>query len=158
MALSRRLLAALFGASWSLSALAAPPPTSDLQQQVFATERAFAKTMADRDLKAFSNLLADETVFFGSKNVLRGKAQVTEAWAGFFSEPQAPFSWAPDQVEVLPSGTLAFSSGPVWDPSGKLISRYNSIWRLEAPGVWRIVFDKGSPLSEEERKAAAAKP
>lgn len=158
MAPSRRLLAALLGASWSLLALAAPPSASELQQQVFATERAFARTMADRDLQAFGSFLADETVFFGSKNVLRGKAQVTEAWAGFFSEPEAPFSWAPDQVEVLPSGTLAFSSGPVRDPSGKLISRFNSVWRLESPGVWRIVFDKGSPLSEAERKASEAKP
>lgn len=158
MELSRRWLLALLGACGALSAHAAPPAAATLQEQVFATERAFAKSMADRDLKAFGSFLADEAVFFGSQNVLRGKVQVTAAWAGFFSEPQAPFSWAPDQVEVLPSGTLAFSSGPVRDASGKPISRYNSIWRLEAPGVWRIVFDKGSPLSAEERKAAEAAP
>ena len=41
---------------------------------------------------------------------------------------------------------------PVRDPSGKLISRFNSTWRLEAPGVWPVVFDKGSPLTEAEKK------
>jgi hypothetical protein len=46
-------------------------------------------------------------------------------------------------VEVLPSGTLALSSGPVRDPSGKVTARFSSIWRLEAPGQWRIIFDKG---------------
>lgn len=57
-----------------------------------------------------------------------------------------PFSWEPDVVEVLESGTLALSSGPVLDPAGKLIGRFNSIWRREAPGVWRIVFDRGSEV------------
>ena len=59
---------------------------------------------------------------------------------------------APDQVEVSSDGLLAHASGPVCDPSGKLISRFNSTWRLEAPGVWRVVFDKGSPLTEAEKK------
>jgi len=35
------------------------------------------------------------------------------------------------------------SSGPMTDPSGKPIGRFVSIWRQEAPGVWRIVFDRG---------------
>ena len=61
----------------------------------------------------------------------------------FYEKPDAPFSWAPEQVEVLESGTLALSSGPVWDPKGKQFATFTSIWRLEAPGVWRIVFDKG---------------
>jgi len=33
----------------------------------------------------------------------------------------------------------------VLDAAGKPIARFNSIWRQEAPGVWRIVFDKGQP-------------
>jgi ketosteroid isomerase-like protein len=116
-------------------------------EQVFAVERAFARTMADRDLKAFSGFLSDEAVFFSGTTTLRGKQQITEAWATYFAEPAPPFSWDPDQVVVLESGTLALSTGPVVDPSGKVVGRFNSIWRLEAPGVWKIVFDKGSPAS-----------
>ncbi len=133
----------------SVVSTAAEPLTA--QQQVFAIERAFAKSMADRDLKAFAALLSEEAIFFGSAAPHRGKDKVVAAWKDFFVEPKAPFSWEPDQVEVLDSGTLAFSSGPVRDPEGKLIARYNSIWRLEAPGTWRIIFDKGSPLSAAER-------
>jgi hypothetical protein len=48
---------------------------------------------------------------------------------------------------VLESGTLALSTGPVVDTSGEVVGRFNSIWRLEAPGVWKIVFDKGGPPS-----------
>ena len=53
---------------------------------------------------------------------------------------------APDTL-VLADGTLAHSSGPVRDPSGKLIARFNSVWRLEAPGTWRIVFDRGESVA-----------
>jgi ketosteroid isomerase-like protein len=118
--------------------------TPSPKEQVYAAERAFAKTMADRDLDAFSTFVAEEAVFFGGNNVLRGRQNVKDGWARFFKGPAAPFSWEPDQVEVLDSGNLALSTGPVRDPSGKVIARFNSIWRQEAPGKWRVVFDKGS--------------
>jgi ketosteroid isomerase-like protein len=116
-------------------------------EQVLAVERAFAKTMADRDLQAFATFLSDEAVFFSGTTTLRGRQQITEAWAKYFADPAPPFAWDPDQVVVLESGSLALSTGPVVDPSGQVIGRFNSIWRLESPGVWKIVFDKGSPAS-----------
>ncbi len=117
-------------------------------REVEATERAFAKTMADRDFAAFQSFLADETVFFSGKEPLRGKAVVAERWKRLYEKPAAPFSWEPDQVEVLASGGLALSTGPVHDPQGKLIGRFQSIWRREASGQWRIVFDKGSEVCD----------
>ena len=125
---------------------AAAPPKPDLavlKQQVIDTETAFAATMAARDHAGFVSLLGEETLFFSGKGPLRGKAVVAEAWKPFYEGPQAPFSWKPTEVEVLDSGTLAISSGPVYDPAGKLVGVFNSIWRLEAPGRWRIIFDKG---------------
>jgi ketosteroid isomerase-like protein len=103
--------------------------------------------MADRNLLAFGEFVADEAVFFSETATLRGKAKVIEGWTPFFTSAAAPFSWEPDQVEVLASGTLALSTGPVRDPSGKVVARFNSIWRLERENVWRVVFDKGSPPS-----------
>lgn len=63
-------------------------------------------------------------------------------------EGPAPFSWEPDQVEVIQSGTLAFSTGPVRNAEGVIVSRFNSVWRLE-DGAWRVLFDKGEPLPPE---------
>ncbi|QTN21516.1 nuclear transport factor 2 family protein [Rhizobacter sp. AJA081-3] len=116
-----------------------------LQAQVFAAERAFAKSMADRKLSAFASHIAEEAVFFTGAAPLRGKSEVVAGWSSYFEASVAPFSWAPDRVEVLQSGTLALSTGLVRDTDGKVIGRFNSVWRQEAPGVWRVVFDKGSP-------------
>jgi ketosteroid isomerase-like protein len=122
--------------------------TADLQRQVADTERAFAKTMADRDHAAFVTFLSAEAIFFAGPTPLHGRQQVADAWKRFYEKPNAPFSWAPETVEVLDSGTLALSSGPVWDPKGKQFATFTSIWRLEAPGVWRIVFDKGNDVCD----------
>jgi len=111
---------------------------------VMAAERAFAKSMADRDVEAFASWLSEESIFFTTPTPLRGKAAVLSYWSRYFTSKDAPFSWDPDQVEAVASGTLALSTGPVRDPAGNVIGRFNSIWRLEAPGRWRVVFDKGS--------------
>jgi ketosteroid isomerase-like protein len=126
----------------------APASTSDAQAAVRARERAFAKTMADRDHAAFVSFLAEETVFFGGSGPLRGKKAVAEAWKKLYDGRKAPFSWEPDTAEVLESGGLAMTSGPVLDPDGKRVGTFNSIWRREADGQWRIVFDKGCPPCE----------
>ena len=141
------LAAAAAAGLWALSAAAVAQPVTPQggQAEVFASERAFAKSMADRDFAAFGKLIAADTLFFGNTKVHRGRDAVLAAWKGFFEGPQAPFSWEPDQVEVLDSGQLALSTGPVRDPKGQVIARYNSIWQRGADGRWLIIFDKGSP-------------
>ena len=123
-------------------------PRQSKAAAVGEAERAFAASMAARDIKAFAGRLADEAVFVGGATgpVLRGKAAVVDGWRKFFEGPAAPFSWEPDLVEVLESGTLALSSGPVRDPAGTVIGRFNSVWRLENDREWRVVFDKGCPV------------
>ena len=74
---------------------------------------------------------------------LRGRAQVVEGWKVLYAGPEAPFSWEPERVEVLASGELALTSGPVRDRLGKLIGTFTSIWRREPDGAWRIIFDRG---------------
>ena len=120
----------------------------ELQRQVSNTEQAFANTMAQRDHAAFSTFLSDEAVFFSDTKVLHGKQEVAQSWKRFFEKPDAPFSWEPQTIEVLASGTLAISSGPVRDANGKLIATFTSIWRLEAPHTWRIIFDKGNTICD----------
>ena len=122
---------------------------SRLREQVASTERAFARTMADRDHEAFSSFLSPEAVFFFGETPLRGSEAVAEAWRPYFAEDNPPFSWEPETVEVLATGTLALSSGPVRDPTGRLIGTFTSVWQLTASGTWKIVFDKGNKACGE---------
>lgn len=128
--------AMIFCASISLAA-----DNTELTRQVTEAERGFAQTMVERDFEKFASFIADDAVFYGN-SAQRGKHAVLAEWQAFFKAEQAPFSWRPEQVDVLDSGTLAHSSGPVIDAKGNVVAHFNSVWRLQAPGVWKVVFDK----------------
>jgi len=140
---------ALIGNLLILSGFGANVPSANQADEVRATEAAFAKTMADRDFSAFQRFLSKDAVFFGDHSIARGAGEVSVVWKPLFAGPTAPFSWAPDKVEVLASGDLALSTGPVY-VNGKLVGRFNSIWRREE-GNWHIVFDKGEPLGAGDK-------
>jgi ketosteroid isomerase-like protein len=40
------------------------------------------------------------------------------------------------------------ASGPVLAPDGTRIGTFNSVWRREADGSWKVVFDRGCPDCE----------
>jgi ketosteroid isomerase-like protein len=126
--------------------VAAQTPDRELARQVIAAESSFAASMATRDIDAFATLVAPDAVFFGATGSLRGKQAVVEGWRPLFEGPSAPFSWKPQSVDVLPSGTLAWSSGPVHDASGRQIGNFNSVWRRGANGKWLVILDKGCPV------------
>ena len=138
----------LISAPALLAGCASARPRADnatLVKQVTDTELAFARTMADRDHAAFTSFIADEAVFLMGGKPLRGKRAVAENWKRFYTGPKAPFSWRPDRVQVLDSGGLGYSTGPVFNDEGKQFARFYSTWRREADG-WRIVFDDGCNL------------
>jgi ketosteroid isomerase-like protein len=128
----------------SISAPAGQAP-ADAPTQVREAERAFAKTMADRDHAAFASFLAEDAIFLGPNNVLRGRKAIVDGWKRYYEGAQAPFAWAPERVEVIDSGSLAISTGPVTDPSGKRIGTFTTTWRREPNGQWRVVLDSGCP-------------
>jgi len=132
----------------AVSCAAPSGPPIDLaarRDEVRSREMAFARSMADRDLTAFASFISPEAVFVGVGGTTRGPQQISAAWKPFFDGAAAPFSWQPETIEVLPSGTLGLSSGPVFDPKGERIGTYNSTWRRDPDGVWRVIFDSGCP-------------
>lgn len=125
---------------WAATPDTIPPGVA---REVSAAELAFARSMADRDIDAFRSFLTEDTLFFSDQKPIRGADAVVEAWRSFFEGELAPFSWAPDQVEVLQGGRLAYTSGPVRNPAGQVIARFNSIWQRDDRGEWKVIFDKG---------------
>ena len=134
-----------------LLSLAASAAAADdlarLADEVRATEVAFAKTLADRDVKTFRAMIAPDVIWLADVP-LRGPDQVVRNWQKFFDAPQAPFSWSPELVEVQDGGRLALSTGPVLNSAGKRVGTYTSIWRREASGEWKIIFDRGCPVCD----------
>lgn len=142
-------------ATLALAGCATPPPDLvTLTEQVRATETAFAASMATRDFAAFGTFVADDATFVNAGKPLRGKESVLTHWQRFFRSPTAPFSWKPEIVEVLSSGNLAHSEGPVALPDGKVVGRYYSTWRRDPSGGWRVVLDNGYDLCDCPKPAA----
>lgn len=141
-----RRLALAVGTATFLGACAGRGGHRDIAQLTLAlrdAETGFANTMAKRDLNAFANFLADDAVFINGGKPLRGKAAIVEHWKRFYSSAEAPFSWKPEIVEVVTSGDVGYSEGPVSLPNGTSPSRYFSTWRLNEVGIWKVVFDNG---------------
>lgn len=134
-----RLTATLLALFLTTSVLA------DAVEDVRQTELAFAKAFGDRDKEKFFSFLADDATFLSSFSTLRGKPAVVEVWSRYFNGPVAPFAWAPDRVTLSNDGTLGLSSGPVFDPDGNHTGSFQSTWRKQADGKWKIIFDGSGP-------------
>ncbi len=145
------LCAAACNAALAGGQAAARPAGNELAEQVRATEIAFAKTLADRDVKAFRAMIAPDVIWLADVP-LHGPDQVLTRWQKFFDAAQPPFSWAPEIVEVQEGGKLALSTGPVVNAAGKRVGTYTSIWRRESSGEWKIIFDRGCPACDCESK------
>jgi ketosteroid isomerase-like protein len=120
--------------------------------EVRRAELAFAATVAEDRPRVFAAMIDEAAVFVSGDEVTRGRAAITEAWKGFFSPDRPHMVWRPEIVEISADGELGFTRGP-WTLSGvgsdgKPYERggiFNSVWRRQEDGGWRIVFDAGCP-------------
>ncbi len=130
---------------------AATPALADLAADVRCREIAFSQAAESRDLDSFRSFIDADARFIGD-DVMRGVDAVATAWAEFFAPDGPTIKWRPRIVEVLDDGYLALSTGPyrivAKDELGvrkEYWGTFNSVWRRNDDGVWRIVIDAGSP-------------
>ncbi|MGH1558946.1 DUF4440 domain-containing protein [Caulobacter segnis] len=74
-------------------------------------------------------------------------------------EARSKLEWWPAWVVAAKSGDLALSTGPSFF-DGKPGGWFSSIWRKDADGVWRWIYDGGSaadPVSAPARTTPAVK-
>ena len=126
---------------------------ADLTDNVRCREIGFSKSVESKDLELFKSFLDDDARFV-SNSILRGPEEVAEDWSVFMTEDGPRIKWRPQIVEVLKNGELALSRGPykytAANEEGVDVDywgTFNSIWRLNDDGEWRVVFDAGSPAS-----------
>ncbi len=125
--------------------------SADTAETVRCLEVAFSRSAESQSLEGFKAFLDPDARFVGS-TVQRGPRAIGDAWNLFF-EPGGPrIRWRPKFVEVLDSGELALTRGP-WlivttNDDGDTTEQwgtFNTIWRLNESGDWKVVFDAGSP-------------
>ena len=144
-------------AAFALALLVAPAPSPAATPgadagSLRAAELAFAKSVHDNDRASFAAAIADDAVFVDGGKALRGKAAIVEAWAGFFGPSAESIAWHPELAEVQDGGALGITRGPwTWtgkDKDGKPATAsgiFNSVWRREKDGGWKVIFDMGCP-------------
>ena len=129
---------------------------------VRCTEISFSLSVENEDRDAFEALIDEDARFVGG-SAIRGRANIVDAWSVFFDKDGPDLIWRPQIVEVLESGDLALSRGPYRlrsrDENGDVVEEwgtYNSVWRRNSEGKWRIIFDagNGSANSLEDRLTA----
>lgn len=137
----------------ALVVLAAHAAAAGDVDEVRCREIGFSQAAENRDMNAFRSFIDADARFVGD-DVLRGVDDIAAAWSVFFGEDGPSIKWRPQVVEVLEDGRLALSRGPyrvtARDADGKPVEQwgtFNSIWRLHDDGVWRVVFDAGSPAA-----------
>jgi len=140
----------LLSAFLIFSATAFADPTDD----VHCREIGFSKSTETRDADLFVSFIDADARFVGNSAV-RGTAAISEAWSVFFAEGGPSIKWRPQFVEALEDGKLALTRGPyrmiTTDDEGVATEHwgtFNSVWRLQADGSWKVVFDAGSDSNE----------
>lgn len=133
---------------WGL--LATAVAGADVGDEVRCREIGFSQSVENQDIDAFRSYI-DADARFVSNSVLRGPDAIAAAWQVFFEAQGPTIKWRPQFVEVLENGRLALTRGPyrmlTRDSDGAPVERwgtFNSIWRLQDDGQWRVVFDAGN--------------
>lgn len=135
--------------------LASTLALAEPEDEVRCREISFSKSAEQRDFAAFRSHIDDDARFVAA-TVRRGVDNIAEGWTVFFTADGPTIKWRPQFIEVLENGTLALSRGPYRvttnDAAGNTVENwgtFNSIWRLNDDGQWRVVFDAGSPAASE---------
>lgn len=126
------------------------PVQADLAEEVRCREIGFSKSVETLSQDLFVTFIDPDARFVG-KNVDRGPEAIADEWRVFFVDGAPQIKWRPQFVEVLESGDLALTRGPylITDKDERGEPReswgtFNSVWRMNADGVWKVVFDAGS--------------
>ena len=148
--------------AWTSIVLISSLASADVTDEVRCREIGFSKSVENKNIEAFRSFV-DADARFISDRPRRGVDEIAEAWSTFMVEDGPRIRWRPQYVEVLADGTLALSRGlyeyvaTAEDGSEiRIYGSFNSTWRLNADGAWRVVFDAGDPAAQpptDEEKA-----
>ena len=131
----------------------APPESTIFEQELRQADIEFDRAVAEGNIKAFADLIAEDAVFFGATNPVEGRDAVVAAWRPFL-DPDSGLTlrWSPTEVEVGSSGDLGVTRGNYRSTrvaeDGSIsfgVGFYVTVWRRSEDARWRAILDIGTP-------------
>lgn len=116
--------------------------------EILSAERAFAETVKKEGMKeGFLAFASEDAVLKRGNKLIKGK----QAIADYFDKQtlqNVRLEWEPDFVDVSASGDLGYTYGPyefeATNQAGEIIQDrgiFHTVWRKQADGSWRYVWD-----------------
>jgi len=116
--------------------------------EILNTEVAFARLVRDKGMKAgFLAYASDDAVLNRNNHLIKGK----QAMAAYFDRIKLRnirLDWYPDFIRVSDAGDLGYTYGrytfAATDAEGKPVTDtgiFHTVWKKEADGRWRFVWD-----------------
>ncbi len=133
-----------------------------LVDEVTCAEIGFSNAAEHRDLNAFKSFIDADARFVGA-TVMVGPEAVAASWEPFFEDGGPLISWRPLIVQVSKEGNLALSRGAYQvssvgaDGTAKTVwGTFNSVWRKDESGRWKVLFDMGGDHGKNPSDAELA--
>jgi ketosteroid isomerase-like protein len=129
------------------------PDDTDLQDQLFAADRAFAQAVADSGAPAWNARLAPDVAKPGNGGLmfLRGLVPVTANDKAIFADASQLLTWEPTDAAAYADRVTGATLGryAVVRRSARRDTlargRYLTLWRKQPDGRWKIILDTGWP-------------
>ncbi len=146
----QRMLRTIPALLFAIAACAPKIDTRAAANELLERDRAWAKLAEEgKDVEAIVNVWSEDVrVVLPGEQVIVGRAAAKEMVKGSLAIPGFKITWTPDSAVVSSSGDLGYTWGAnhltAPDSAGHLVTtdgRYVTIWRKDADGAWRCVWD-----------------
>ncbi|HEX5005118.1 MAG TPA: hypothetical protein VFV65_07365 [Gemmatimonadales bacterium] len=146
------LLAVLLGQACT-AAPAAPPDPAAVRASLIAADEAFAAATAEYGLEGWVGAYDSTGIQMAPDDPYTpGIPAIRAAMAPVFADSTFNLTWTPTMAFASVDGTLGYTLG-TWmstrynaEGKGQVVTgKYVTIWRKQADGSWKVVFDGGNP-------------
>lgn len=144
----------------------AAPDAAAVRESLLAADRAFAAATAERGLEGWMSAFDTTGIQMEADRLFTpGLAAVRATMAPAFADTAWHLTWEPTMAFASAAGDLGYTLG-TWrssraGPVGvaeEHTGKYVTIWRRQADGGWKVVFDGGNPDTAPPGAAVGATP
>jgi len=122
-------------------------------QTAIDAERAFAaEAQAKGQWTAFRKYAADEAVMFTPQQVN------AQTFLKEMKDPPVAVFWWPGASYVSCDGSYAVNTGPWVRQWGKSVGYFTTVWKRQADGSWKWIYDGGDGLEQQRAQGGDIKP